>query len=301
MRRCRAAPGSACQHRWWPRGAARRARHAGGVMRCARGSAGLHGAVVLALRARFDAERGRCSTQIRRKRVTVSGLAGLRELPLIQRRRGPACIGIRRHEDRRVAHGRPATARCNCIRGAVRACDITASAAATRRRSQHVGNIFATKFLPYYNDVVASGAADGQVCADGVSARARFAPAAALAQVRTTSLETGAPLNVFNCHRGMVHDLALDPSAPLVLLSAGSEGCVRQIDLRETQTHASGPLGERGCGSVVVSWRSPRGAGSAICGVQLCPANLSEHAMRAARTEFVVTLIFGLSGCAPLT
>ena len=81
---------------------------------------------------------------------------------------------------------------------------------------QHVGNIFAVKFIPYHNEAVVSGAADGQV--------------------RSTSLQQStadAPLDVFHCHRGMVHDITVDALNPLVFLTAGSEGCVRQFDLRE--------------------------------------------------------------------
>lgn len=83
--------------------------------------------------------------------------------------------------------------------------------------SGHRSNIFSVKFIENTNNqLIASAAADGQV--------------------RVHNVEVGETLNVFGCHRFRVKRLCTSPVAPSLLWSAGEDGTVRVIDLREAHT-----------------------------------------------------------------
>ena len=91
----------------------------------------------------------------------------------------------------------------------------------TEISSGHRSNIFSVKFLEDSNNsLIASAAAD--------------------AQVRVHNVEKGEAVNTFNCHRYRVKRLCTSKVCPSLIWSAGEDGTVRVIDLRQPHTCSTG-------------------------------------------------------------
>lgn len=83
-------------------------------------------------------------------------------------------------------------------------------------RTKHVGNMFSVKFLPKHNDsLIATGAADKCIYVFDVN---RYNEA----------------IICCNCHASRVKRLATAPDSPFVFWSAGEDGAILQLDLRES-------------------------------------------------------------------
>ncbi|XP_014662843.1 PREDICTED: DDB1- and CUL4-associated factor 8-like [Priapulus caudatus] len=85
--------------------------------------------------------------------------------------------------------------------------------------SGHRNNVFQAKFLPFRNDThIVSCARDGVV---------RIAELSSSGDCRTTRRLAS--------HRGAAHKLSLEPDSPHVFLSAGEDGVIFEIDVRQNE------------------------------------------------------------------
>ncbi|XP_063729139.1 WD and tetratricopeptide repeats protein 1-like [Symsagittifera roscoffensis] len=115
--------------------------------------------------------------------------------------------------------------------------DLTVRIWCPQRRKQiseistgHRSNIFSVKFIEDTNNsLIASSAAD--------------------AQVRVHNVEKGDTVNTFACHRYRVKRLCTSKVSPSLIWSAGEDGTVRMLDLRENHTCSS----SRSCKNVCIN------------------------------------------------
>ncbi|XP_037949553.1 WD and tetratricopeptide repeats protein 1-like [Teleopsis dalmanni] len=93
--------------------------------------------------------------------------------------------------------------------------DAFKSVAVLNIKTKHCGNMFSVKFLPQQNDsIVATGAADKFIYVFDINNHTE-------------------PILSCNCHMARVKRLATAPDSPKVFWSAGEDGAILQLDLRE--------------------------------------------------------------------
>eukprot|EP00741_Cyanophora_paradoxa_P012455 tig00020610_g12034.t1 len=110
--------------------------------------------------------------------------------------------------------------------------------------TEHEGNIFCARFMPFTNDrQIVTCAADGGI--------------------RYIDLEKNTCKHI-SCHESLVHKLALDPASSSVFYSCSDDGTVRMHDVRQAHACAMGTGGTSGCGNVVVDLRRQPGGGRSV-------------------------------------